>query len=191
MKRIFVAVDISDDARRRVADYIETLRTEFRQIRVGWEKTEKLHLTLKFLGDADENQLNALNVIVKEISTEIKNFKLEIAETGVFPNARNPRVFWINVRDATGDLGKINARLETECAKIGFEKEKRGFVPHLTIGRVREPFRARELAGRHLQTDFEPVGFKVSKIVIYNSELLPTGSVYSMIKAFDLQRDSP
>jgi 2'-5' RNA ligase len=75
MKRVFVAVDISDAARRKVAAYIEALQTEFRWIRVGWDKPEKLHLTLKFLGDADEKQLTGLEKIAKEIAAEVSNFK--------------------------------------------------------------------------------------------------------------------
>src|SRR5262245_31761683 len=121
MKRIFVAVDISDEARRKVAAYIETLRNEFRKIRVGWDKAEKLHLTLKFLGDTNENQLKNLEKIVEEISAKITNFNLQIAETGIFPNARNPRVLWIDVKDEAENLAKINNLLETECEKIGFE----------------------------------------------------------------------
>lgn len=181
MKRIFVAAEISEEARRRVSGYIENLRNDFPQIRVGWEKPEKLHLTLKFLGDCEESQLSELEKIVEEISAEMTDFKLQIAETGVFPNARNPRVLWIDVKDEAGSLAKINGYLETECEKIGFEREKRRFVPHLTIGRVREPNRAKDLARKHLENKFEPVGFTVSEIVIYESRLKPTGSVYSVV----------
>ena len=181
MKRIFVAVDISDAARRKTAVYIESLRSEFRRVRVGWEKPEKLHLTLKFLGDTDEKQLAELGKIVREISTEMTNFKLQIAETGVFPNERNPRVLWIDVKDEARNLSKINERLEAECERIGFARERRAFVPHLTIGRIREPIRARDLARRHLENGFEPVEFNVSEIVIYESKLLPTGSIYRKV----------
>lgn len=187
MKRIFVAFDISDDARRKVSGYIETLRREFRQIRIGWERAEKLHLTLKFFGDSDEKQLCELEIIVGEIAAQISNFKLQIAETGVFPNAGNARVLWIDVQDKDANLTKISDLLETECEKIGFPREKRKFVPHLTIGRIREPNRAKDLAQKHLQNNFEPVGLTISEIVIYESELLPTGSVYSVVSKHALE----
>lgn len=187
MKRIFVAVDISDEARRMAAAYIETLRNEFRQIRVGWDKPEKLHLTLKFLGETSENQLAELRKIIKTISREISNFKLQIAETGVFPNARSARVLWIDVKDEAGNLAKINDLLEAECEKIGFAKEKRKFVPHLTVGRVRDSEKAGELAKKHLENKFEPAEFEISEIVIYESKLLPTGSVYSVVSKHELE----
>lgn len=187
MKRIFAAVDISDEARRKAAEYIETLRNEFRQIRVGWDRAEKLHLTLKFLGDTDERQLNELKNISQEISAQTAKFKLRIADTGVFPNARNPRVLWIDVKDEQGNLAKINNFLETECEKIGFARERRNYVPHLTIGRIREPNKASELAQKHLQNGFEPVEFEVSEIVIYESVLQPTGSIYSKVLSSQFQ----
>jgi RNA 2',3'-cyclic 3'-phosphodiesterase len=187
MKRIFVAVDISEEARRKAAAYIEALRGEFRTVRVGWDKPEKLHLTLKFLGDANENQLRDLEKTVEEISTRHSKFKLRILETGIFPGARNPRVLWIDVRDETQSLVKINNFLEAECEKIGFARERRKYVPHLTIGRVREPQKARDLAKKHLENKFEPVEFDVSEIVIYESELLPTGSVYSVVSKHGLE----
>jgi len=156
-------------------------------VRTGWEKPEKLHLTLKFLGDAGENQLAALNKIAREIAGKISKFTVQIAETGIFPNQRNPRVLWIDVKDETGSLAKINDLLEAECEKIGFERERRKFVPHLTIGRVREPNRAGKLAKKHLENKFEPVEFEVSEIVIYESKLLPTGSVYSVVSRHELE----
>lgn len=189
MKRIFVAVDISDKARSAAAAYIENLRTEFREVRVGWERAEKLHLTMKFLGDCDERQIKELEKIVAESAAQLQRFTIQIAETGVFPNARNPRVLWIDAKDPAGNLVKIHEFLEADCWKIGFAREQRKFVPHLTIGRVREPNRARNLAEKHLQNKFEPVESAVSEIVIYESKLLPAGSVYSVVSKHKLKTD--
>jgi RNA 2',3'-cyclic 3'-phosphodiesterase len=186
MKRIFVAVDISDEARRKVSAFIETLRNIFPRVRVSWEKTEKLHLTLKFLGETDEKQLEDLKTVVEDISKIISDFTLQISKTGVFPNSRNPRILWINVIDEQGSLAKINNLLESECEKIGFQRETRKFVPHLTIGRVREPNKARKLAKTELETAFEPVGIEVSEIVIYESILQPTGSNFQKVMSFKL-----
>jgi 2'-5' RNA ligase len=186
-KRIFIAVDISEEARRKVAAYIEQMRREFKELRVGWERAEKLHLTLKFLGDTDENLLERLNKIAENIAGKIENFKLKLAETGVFPSPRNARVLWIDVKGEKGSLAEINRLLENECEKLGFKREKRDFVPHLTIARIREPHKSRELAAKHLQNEFEPVEFEVGEIVIYESRLQPAGSIYKKISSFELK----
>lgn len=178
MKRIFVAVDISADAKRKVSDHVEQLKSEFPKIRAGWEKPEKLHLTLKFPGDTDANQLKNLSEIVGEIAAQIPKFNLQLSETGVFPSQRKARILWIDVKDESESLARINEILETECAKIGFAKETRGFKPHLTIARLREPAKSQELIEKHLQKEFEPVGFEVGEILIYESRLQPAGSIY-------------
>ena len=181
MKRIFVAIDISEEARRKVSNYIETLRDEFSNVRVGWEKAEKLHLTLKFLGDINDKQLKILTEAIEKTARQIFIFKLQIKETGVFPSPRKARILWLGLKDEHGNLQNLNEILESECEKFGFEKEKRNFKAHLTIARLREPQKSKELAQKHLQNEFAPIEFDVSEIVIYESKLQPQGSIYSIV----------
>lgn len=191
MKRIFTAVDIPENARRKVAGYIETLRGEFPKLRVGWEKPEKLHLTLKFFGDVDNRQLKDLTEAAEKTARQITNFKLKIFNTGVFPSPRNARILWLGLQDEKKSLVRLNEIFEHECGQKGFEKEKRGFKAHLTIARLREPHNSRDLAQKHLQNEFERVEFEVDEIVIYESKLLPQGSIYSAISRckFTVLRD--
>jgi len=181
MQRIFTAIDISDEARRKISEYIEDLRGEFSDLRVGWERAEKLHLTLKFLGDIDEMRLKSLFEAVEETAGQLLNFKLQISGTGAFPSPRNARILWLGVRDERGSLPRLNEILETECERKGFEKERRNFKPHLTIARLREPPQSKELVGKHLRNDFASIEFEVSEIVIYESQLQKSGSIYSIV----------
>src|SRR3712207_6368818 len=128
-KRIFTAIDISELARQKVSGYIENLRMEFSNLRIGWEKAEKLHLTLKFFGDCNERQLRNLEDAAANSaraffdSEKIANFKIQISDTGVFPSKRNARILWLGLQDESRNLAKINRILETECENAGFEKE--------------------------------------------------------------------
>jgi 2'-5' RNA ligase len=186
-RRIFAAIDISDEVRRRVSEYSEALRREFPNLRVGWEKTEKLHLTMKFLGDTTEKQLSAFIETVESIAKEFSEFRPRISETGVFPSPQNPRILWLGLYDEQNNLQKLSEILETKCEEIGFPKEKRNFKPHLTIARIREPQKAKEIAQKHLQNEFEPLEFKVSEIIIYESKLQSSGSIYSIVSKHKLK----
>jgi RNA 2',3'-cyclic 3'-phosphodiesterase len=192
MKRIFVAADISEEARRRAAAYIENLKKQFPRLRVGWDKPEKLHLTLKFLGDTGEPELAKLTAAVEAAARQTTAFKLRISGTGVFPNQRKARVLWLGVTDEDENLRRLNEILESECARRGFEREKRDFKAHLTIARLREPERSESLAEAHLGQTFEAVEFEVSEIVIYESELLPQGSRYKVVSkhAFEFRNEN-
>jgi len=187
MKRIFTAIDISDEARMKITDYTSHLRGEFPNLRVGWEKAEKLHLTLKFLGDIDSNELRNLTEAVKKTTQQFSSFKLRISQTGVFPSKRNARILWLGIDDENRNLQKINDVLETECEQKGFVKESRNFKAHLTIGRLREPNKSKELIERHLNKTFAAVKFEVSEIVIYESRLLKSGSIFTKYKNINLQ----
>jgi RNA 2',3'-cyclic 3'-phosphodiesterase len=181
MKRIFTAVDISAEARRKASAYIENLRRQFPELRAGWDKPEKLHLTLKFLGETSDEQLAQLTKAVDAAAREISNFKLRIEDTGVFPNPRKARVLWLGVKDEKGSLRKLNEALENECERQDLAREKRDFKAHLTIARLREPEKSKNLIEAHLRETFAAVEFEVSEIVIYQSELSPQGSRYTVV----------
>jgi 2'-5' RNA ligase len=177
-KRIFVAVEISDEARRNAAGYAKILRERFPAARVGWEKTEKLHLTMKFLGETDPEQLAALLEAAEDAARKISPFRLQISGTGVFPSPKQARILWLGVKGEAA-LKRLNEILESECERRGFPKEKRSFRGHLTIGRLKE--KSADLVENHLLNKFEPVEFEVGEIVVFESRLQPTGSIYSVI----------
>ncbi|MDQ3801125.1 MAG: RNA 2',3'-cyclic phosphodiesterase [Acidobacteriota bacterium] len=166
------------------------MRRRFPAVRVGWEKPEKLHLTLKFLGDTDDEQLAKLTEAAEKAAREISVFKLRIAGTGVFPNQRKARVLWLGVEeDEKGSLRKLNEALEKECERHGFTRETRGFKAHLTIARLREPEKSKNLIEAHLQEEFAAVEFEVADLVIYQSRLSPQGSQYAVVSKHTLGSD--
>lgn len=186
MKRIFIAVDISDAVRSKAASYVDGIRRAFPKLRVGWERPEKLHLTLKFLADVNERELMEVQQVLSKLADASCAFQLTIRGTGVFPPRGDPRILWLGAEDG-GKLAEIALRIDNELSRLGFEKEKRIFSPHLTIGRLREPGLSHELAAAHENNQFGPVGFEVREIVIYESELLPKGSVYTPIGKYCLK----
>src|SRR5215468_9723068 len=97
-KRLFIAVDISDQAREAAASYVDGLKRDWPDSRISWAKPHNLHLTLKFLGDVEETRIIGLGDAVREVAASIPSFHLEIGGTGVFPSATRPKVLWLGVR---------------------------------------------------------------------------------------------
>lgn len=190
MKRIFAAIDVSNEARTQISNYVETLRSEFPELRVGWDKTEKLHITINFFGDVEDRKVLLVSKLFEEISQQISPFKLQITKTGVFPSRRNARVLWLSLQDEKGSLNRINNILESECEGYGFIKEKRLFKPHLTIARLRQPEKSKDLIEKHLQTNFETAGFEVGELTIYESKLHPANSIYSVVSKHEFGKQS-
>lgn len=177
--RVFCAVELPDDLRSRVAERVRRLRAEFPNVRASWEKPEKLHITLKFLGDVEPTRVEAMSNAAARAAESVEPFELTIAEPGSFPPHGQPRVLWLGIVDASGRLALMQRALEAECAAVGFTRESRAFKPHLTLARVRAPRGTRELAAAHRETPFAPQRFKVSELVVMRSELDPGGSRYT------------
>jgi 2'-5' RNA ligase len=180
-RRIFIAIDISEDARLVVAEYIDELRSQFRNLRVGWEKPEKLHLTLKFIGHVEEPRIAEIETSIAAVAARHRPFAAVMSRTGVFPNAREPRVLWLGVDAGRAEMTALGTDVENAVGELGFVKEHRPFSPHLTIARVREPRLGRALAATHLAGSILPVEFVVDRITIYESVLGTKDSTYTPI----------
>lgn len=174
--RVFCAVELPGELRERVAERMRQLRAEFPDARAFWEKPEKLHVTLKFLGDVEHARVEALSGAAARAVSNIEPFELGIDTPGSFPSRGQPRVLWLRIADASGRLAFMQRALEAECAADGFPRDPRAFLPHLTLARVRSPRGTRELAAAHRKTPFEPQRFKVSELVVMRSDLGPGGS---------------
>jgi 2'-5' RNA ligase len=177
--RVFCAIELPEDLKSRVGEHIKRLRESFSKARTSWEKPEKIHITLKFIGDVEVARIEELSRAVRCAAATVEPFELTIASPGIFPPHGPPRVLWLGIEDASGQLSKLQYTLETEAARAGFPREPRPFKPHLTIARIRSPHGARELATAHRETSFEPQSFNVLELVLMRSELGPGGSRYS------------
>src|SRR5438552_2912088 len=97
-KRIFVAIDISDEARARVASYTKALRHEFQDLRVSWVNPEKLHITIRFAGDLDESDLASLTASISTAAAETAPFSIKISGTGAFIKRKSrANVLWLGL----------------------------------------------------------------------------------------------
>jgi 2'-5' RNA ligase len=179
--RVFCAVELPVKVRERIAEAIARLREAAPGVRASWERTEKLHITLKFLGEIKPERVEALSNAAARAARMSHPFMLKVEGAGAFPPRGLPRVLWLGIRDAKGALIRLQKRLEDECAAERFAREERPFSPHLTLARIRAPQGARELAGLHQETNFEPVEFPVSDLIVLRSDLGPGGSRYTEI----------
>lgn len=186
MKRIFIGIEI-ERGHKRINDHIEVLKNVYKNIKIDWERCNKMHITLKFLGNITDEQL----ILVKNAMTKFakySSFPMYIENTGCFPFSQNARVLWLGVGDPTNTLQKIYADIEKECEIIGFSKETRAFTPHLTIARIKQQDnKSKNIVNYHLQKHFDPIELNVSKITIYESLRQVNRPIYSIIDTINLK----
>jgi|ERR1044071_851427 2'-5' RNA ligase len=184
--RLFCAIELPTEVRARAADHIARLRLIVPEVRASWERTEKLHITLKFLGEIPADRVEALSGAASSATLSTHPFTLALSGAGAFPPRGNPRILWLGIDDSSGALAHLQRRLEEEGASAGFAREERPFHPHLTLARIRAPQGARRLAQIHQETGFEAIDFAVTSLVVMRSELGTGGARYTEISRHEL-----
>ena len=177
MIRTFIAVEISEPIREQISALVDVLRAK--GSKVSWVRPENLHLTLKFLGDVEEDRIDDVVKGTQEATKGMQPFTLSFSGLGVFPGFKRPRVIWVGVNKGSDSLGRLQRKIEEELVRRGFEREKRRFSPHLTIGRVRTPQGINELMSVIRGGEFTSEETTVERVVVMKSDLSPTGAVYS------------
>lgn len=183
--RTFIAIEIPSEIRSALA----ALQTELRRAGadVGWTRPENIHLTLKFLGEVDERRIMEIEKVCVSSATGFQPFTLSLDDTGVFPNARQPRILWAGLAGEIEKAAEMQRRLDERLALIGFEREEKAFRPHLTIGRVKSNRKTRELLALADAHRLPALSFVVTEIVLMKSELHPARARYTLMTRASLQ----
>lgn len=185
--RIFCAVELPKEVRAQVSEHVERLRRDVPHADARWERTEKLHITLKFIGEMEQPRVELLARAAARAAAAVAPFHLAVKGTGAFPPRGLARVLWLGLEDASGRLAALQRLLEDEAAREGFPREPRAFHPHLTIARLRTPASARTLVELHRKTEFETEAFNVTQLVVMRSELGRGGSRYTPLSSHQLE----
>jgi RNA 2',3'-cyclic 3'-phosphodiesterase len=177
--RTFIAIEIPSEIKSALA----ALQTGLRRAGadVSWTKPENLHMTLKFLGEVDERRIVEVEKACVLSAAEFQPFTLSLNDTGVFPNAKQPRVLWAGLSGEVENVVEMHRRLDERLALIRFKPEGKKFHPHLTIGRLKSNKKIRELLALAYAYQLPALSFAVTEIVLMKSELHPAGSKYTPI----------
>lgn len=183
--RCFLAFLIDEDARRSLAN-IQRRLTE-KNVNVRWEPADKLHVTVRFLGDSSPDRLTLLKESLSLVAADHSPFDLVIDSLGAFPSLRQPRVIWAGAF-RTEVIGSIGSEVEQRCREAGWQPENREFHPHITLARVRERDDVRSLTNAVERINFDPILVRTSELVLMRSVLLPGGSQYNALASFPFNR---
>jgi len=152
---------------------------------VRWANPEGIHLTLKFLGNVNEEDLDAVAETVRLAGKSFQPIPIRVTGIGAFPNFNRPRVYWVGIEEESGEMALLQNCIEDELGSLGFEREKRSFKPHLTMGRVKYSKNITQIS-ELLQNQTIDEQFTAKQIVIMKSTLKPTGAVYTPLYRFPL-----
>ena len=182
--RLFFALWPPEELRGRLWDALAPLRAAGPGVR--WVPPERLHITLRFMGDTSAGAVLRLRGAADVLAAEAP-FRVNLTRTGVFPRRGPPRVYWVGVTPAP--LLRLRRLLDGALAREGVAPDTRSFTPHLTVGRTR-PHRRPAERGRHADRSIGCLpagdGFTVTALHLVRSELFPAGPRYANIHRVEL-----
>ena len=185
--RTFIAIDVPPS----VLDTITRIQNRFKSLglHASWVRPGNIHLTLKFLGDTEPDRVPGIQCKITEALASFSPFRLSLEQAGVFPDARRPRVLWVGLKDEEGTLQTLQSGIEKALASAGFPADPRPFSAHLTLARIKSPKGKKKLQDELEalnQEGIDPHPFDVGEVKLYESQLTPKGSIYTVLANFTL-----
>lgn len=182
MIRLFVALQIPDSIKNKIAAFRNSILTEEKDFR--WESFEKIHLTLKFIGDVEESKAQQISNLLSFVE-EYEQFQFNLTKFGFFFMDNKPKILWVGLSE-NERLNLLVEELNLKLNELSIPIDKRKFKSHLTILRIKNKF-PKSLIDKFKNFNIPETSFITGKISLIKSELFPEGSKYTTIKNYELK----
>lgn len=178
--RVFLAFEIP----REVKEYLgEIARPMARRVAgVKWVGQAGQHVTLKFFGEIDEDLARSIGEAVASVAAGYGPFQARLRGIDAFPDRRRARVIVVTLDKGVDNMRSLFNDIEDALEVLGIEKEKRGFTPHITLGRKRE---SSPLHDAHMPA-LEGTDFTITTLTLFKSTLTPAGALYEPLREIKL-----
>lgn len=175
MLRLFVGIELPPQLQQKLFSVAKGSNLK----KARWISPGNLHLTLKFLGNCEEEKEKDIIQALKKATIGAEVFQFELNGLGGFPSEKRARIIWVGLATAQKKVICLQKKVENALSAVGFEKEKRSFHPHITLARLKIPQDICPLISQVCVDLFTKTPVKVNKIILFESHLKPTGAVYT------------
>ena len=175
--RAFIAIHLPRVVKTYLGHLAEDLAGQLPNRAVRWVKPDRMHLTLRYIGETEKNLVPELGHALDQTAAKHQQFTLHLEGFGCFPNKKQPRVLWAGIGGEVEAAERLKKDIDSALVPLGWEAEKRPFRPHLTVGRVKD---SRKVASQRWPDDVQPLVIPVDSIHLIESELTPDGPIYTV-----------
>lgn len=177
--RAFIAIKLPGFIKENLQNAQKIMRKN--NLKAKYTSHKNMHLTLKFLGNVDNDLLPKIKDILTECTQYAKPVKLSLKGAGAFPNIRFPKIVWAGIKGEIQKLETLHAMLEQKLSNFGIPREKRKFHGHLTLARLKKNKLTAQRFERVIQQigKFESHQFKADRLTLFQSRLMPEGPIYT------------
>jgi len=186
--RVFIAVDIGENIRRAMGDLQKRLAdaADVKKGDVKWVDPGSVHITLKFLGEINDEKAAEVCNIVRDAAAASRRFELEVKSVGSFGGG-SAKILWAGAGEHDGGLLGLQKDIERRMVLAGWPAEEREFTGHLTLCRIKSHKAGLKLADAAKQYRDIKLGVTaVDSVSVYSSDLTPKGPVYTVLGRYEL-----
>lgn len=178
--RYFIAVPLPDRVCDNLVQWQGSMPDGIRKV-----LPDQMHITLRFLGNVSQEMIQPLRNTLTEVTEEL--FEVGIHGTGSFPFEGKPKVLWADVGKVS-PLMRVQKKVESICIDAGFEPSEQSYVPHITLGRVKQAVNhdVKVWLARNMETP--AVTLKVNRFNLYKSRQTDSGVVHQVVETYKLNR---
>lgn len=176
--RLFIAIPLPKAVKQQLLDLQQPING------VRWQSQEKMHLTLKFVGEVDKTIANELQEELDNI--DHPKFSMTIRGIGYFPEGKHPKVMWAGIKE-NNSLEELHQKVVSRCEKMGIAPENRPYKPHVTIARAKDVIKRAVTAFADRHKKFVIPDISVNEFVLYESKLDPDGAHHYRLKTYVLK----
>lgn len=177
--RLFIALPLPEEIEEHLGKVIFALKQK--RGKVKWVAPKNIHLTVKFLGEVEEDRIDKITPLLSEVAKKYHVIRTSTDRIGAFPNPKHPKILWAGLNGETDRMADLAGAVEDALVPLGFEKENRKFKAHLTLGRIKDGRDLNELTAYLQSYDFTPAAFTMDRIVLFKSTLTPRGPIYDRL----------
>ena len=191
MKRLFLAIPIKTNDNGFIPLLDGLKRQLAHEKRINWVKPDNIHLTLKFIGSTPNEDIPKIIDAVGDMLKNHKSFTMDFNRTGIFGSRYAPRVLWLGMQNTPQELYDLEEDTLTAFDNIGYLRDRQNFVPHITLGRIKELCEKQYF--QKIVSGIEQKSYikqEVNEIILFQSILRPEGAVYKEIKKFRMNNDN-
>ncbi|MDR3046551.1 MAG: RNA 2',3'-cyclic phosphodiesterase [Bacteroidales bacterium] len=185
MKRLFIASTITFDAQTK--QFIANLQRNLAYNKIVWVKEDVVHLTLRFLGQTPDLEIPKIKEIMDLATQPFSPFTMQLDQLGVFGSRYSPQVVWLGFHAFETYLQLFKA-IEEPLIESGFQPAYGNFVPHITLGRIKniidKPFFWKWI---EQHTNSVSQSITINKITLFQSKLTNEGPIYKSLHSVSLK----
>jgi 2'-5' RNA ligase len=185
--RTFLSLNLNSSLKKKISEIQKKLQIYLKEHPIKWEDPEKFHLTLRFLGDIEENSAELLKNDLERVDFDFEALKFHSSGIGFFPNPKRPNVVFVELQEDGNNTEQLLSRIDEVINKYGIKPDKK-FVAHITMGRFRRENRS-SVRIENLP-DFNPFDVYFPGYYLMKSVLNTKGAVHSVLKEFKFKKNN-